>query len=95
MPIHAARLALTRSVTQKAVDPSMGPALRVRALRHVVILPVLLQHVLAAFLLVAAVGKVEAGEIWPVVGHGCVRLLRRCHSGPRTEWVVVVVEVER
>ena len=30
MPIHAARLALTRSVTQKAVDPSMGPALRVR-----------------------------------------------------------------
>ena len=34
MPIHAARLALTRSVTQKAVDPSMGPALRVRALRH-------------------------------------------------------------
>ena len=29
MPIHAARLALTRSVTQKAVDPSMGPALRV------------------------------------------------------------------
>ena len=34
MPIHAARLALTRSVTQKAVAPSMGPALRVRALRH-------------------------------------------------------------
>ena len=30
MPSHAARLALTRSVTQKAVDPSMGPALRVR-----------------------------------------------------------------
>ena len=26
MPIHAARLALTRSVTQKAVDPSMGLA---------------------------------------------------------------------
>ena len=30
MPIHVARLALTRSVTQKAVDPSMGPALRIR-----------------------------------------------------------------
>ena len=46
MPIHAARLALTRSVTQKAVDPSMGPALRVRALHHTDIAKLLrrLQH---------------------------------------------------
>ena len=34
MAIQGASLALTRFVTQKAADPSMGPALRVRALRQ-------------------------------------------------------------
>ena len=34
MPIHAARLALTRSVTQKAVDPSIWGPRSASALRH-------------------------------------------------------------